>query len=57
MKEYLMLVYVGIYGAGDVEECGDIVVCLLNHFHDHIDVLSVDVHGISGDIKYWDNMY
>ena len=50
MKEYLLIVYVGIYQAGDVEKCGDVIVCPLNCFHDHIDVLSVDMGGISGDV-------
>ena len=50
MKEYLLIVYVGIYQAGDVEECSDIIVCLLNCCHAHIDVLPVDVHGVSGDV-------
>ena len=48
MKEYLLIVYVGIYG--DVEQCGDVIVCPLNCFHDCVDVLSVDVHGIPGDV-------
>ena len=50
MKEYLLIVYVGIYQAGDVEEYGEIIMCPLNCFHDHIDVLSVDLCGISGDV-------
>ena len=49
MKEYLLIVYVGIYQAGDVEKCGDIV-CPLNCFDDGIDALPVDLHGISSDI-------
>ena len=34
----------------DVEECSDVIVCPLNHFHDYIDVLSVDLYSISSDI-------
>ena len=50
VKENLLLVYVGVYWTCDVEEGGDIIVCPLNHFHDCINVLSLDLHGISGDI-------
>ena len=50
VEEYLLRVYVGIYQAGDVEECSDVIVCHLHCFHDYIDVLPVDVHGISGDV-------
>ena len=57
MKEYLMIVHAGKYQAGDVEECSDIIVCPPNYFHDCIDVLPVDMHGISGDVWYGDDMY
>ena len=50
MKEYLPIVYAGIYRAGVVEKCGYVIVCPLNCFHDHVDVLPVDLHGISGDV-------
>ena len=50
VKEYLLIVYVGIYQTGDIEKCGDVIVCPLNCFHDCIDVLSVDLHGVSGDV-------
>ena len=50
MKEYLLIVYVGIYLTVDVEKCGDMVVCPLNCLHDCIVVLSVDLHGIFHDI-------
>ena len=50
MQEYLLIVYMGIYGAADVEKCGDIIVCPLNHLYHCIDVLSVDLHGISGNV-------
>ena len=33
-----------------VEECGDVIVCPFNHFYDCINVLSVDLCGIPGDI-------
>ena len=49
MKEYLPVVYVGIYWAGDVEKCSDIIVCPLKCLHHYVDVLSVDLCGISGD--------
>ena len=42
IKEYLLLVYVGIYQAGDVKKYGDIIVCPLNCFHDYVDVLPLD---------------
>ena len=51
------MVYAGIYQAGGVEKCGDIVVCPLDCFHDCIDVLPVDLHGISGNVQYGDDMY
>ena len=53
----MLIVYVGIYWAGDVEECGDIIVCPLDCFHECIDVLSVDLCHISSDVQYGDEMY
>ena len=50
MKEYLLIAYVGVYGACYIEECGDVIVCPLNCLHDCIDVLSVDLYGISGHV-------
>ena len=50
MKEYLLIVYVAIYGAGDVVECSDVIVCPLNCFYDCVDMLLVDVCVISGDV-------
>ena len=50
VKENLLIVYAAIYRAFDVEECGDIIVCPFNCFHDCIDVLSVDLCDIPGDI-------
>ena len=50
VKEYLLIVYAGIYQVDDVEKCGDIIVCPLHCFHDCVDVLSVYLHGITGDV-------
>ena len=50
VKEYLLIVYVGIYQAGDVENCGDIIMGPLNCFHDCVDVLPVAMCGIFGDV-------
>ena len=50
MKENLLIAYAGIYLTCDVEECGNIVMCPLSCFHDCVDVLSVDLCGIAGDI-------
>ena len=50
MLEYLLIVDAGVYGAHDVEECGDVFVCPLNCFCDCFDVLSSDLYGISSDI-------
>ena len=50
MKEYLLVVYAGIHGAGNVEKCVDVIVCPLNCLNGHVDVLSVDLCGILSDI-------
>ena len=50
VPEYLLIVDAGVYRTHDIEECGDIIVCPLNCFHDHINLLSVDLHGIMSDI-------
>ena len=57
MKEYQLVVYVGIHGADDVEKHGDIIVCPLNCLHDCVDVLSVDLHGILSDVLYGEYIY
>ena len=57
MKEYLLVVYVGIHGAADVEKHGDVFVCPLNHLPVCVDLLSFDLHGILSDIQCGDDMY
>ena len=47
----------GVYQTGDFEECGNTIVCPLKCFHDGVNVLPADLHGIPGNIQYWDDMY
>ena len=55
MKDNLLDSLFRIYWTHYVEECGNIIVCPLNCFHYCIDVLFVDMYGIS--CEYWDDMY
>ena len=57
MKEYLLVVSMGVYWVHDVEKHGDIVVSPLNFLYNCTDVLPVDLYGISDDIQYQDDMY
>ena len=52
VSDNLLVIDMGIYQTSDVEECGNIILCPLNCFYDDVNVLPVDLHGISGNIQY-----
>ena len=50
MKYNLLVVQAGVERTGEVVEHGDILMCPFYCFHYQVDMLSVHLSGISGDI-------
>ena len=51
-----MVAQAAVQGMCDAVECCDILVCLFCCVHNYVDMFSVHLGGISGDIKNRDHM-